>query len=78
VHGAFGVQRQAPLPSLTVEIRYRHQLFHDAFQLELKAMYGDAGSGKEPQSPALMAMVVLLQSCAGALGEGCADRRKRS
>jgi hypothetical protein len=45
---------------------HRHQLFDDAFQLELEAMYRDTGAGKEPHPPALMAMVVLLQSYAGA------------
>jgi len=45
---------------------HRHQLFDDAFQLELEAMYRDTGAGKEPHPPALMAMVALLQSYAGA------------
>jgi hypothetical protein len=45
---------------------HRHQLFDDAFQLELEAMYRDTGAGKEPHPPALMAMIVLLQSYAGA------------
>src|SRR5256885_15146145 len=45
---------------------HRQQLFDDAFQLELEAMYRDTGAGKEPHPPALMAMVVLLQSYAGA------------
>jgi hypothetical protein len=45
---------------------HRHQLFDDAFQLELETMYRDTGAGKEPHPPALMAMVLLLQSYAGA------------
>ena len=45
---------------------HRHQLFDDAFQLELEAMYRDTGAGKAPHPPARMAMVVLLQSYAGA------------
>jgi hypothetical protein len=46
--------------------QHRDQLFDDAFQLELEAMYRDNGTGKEPHPPALLAMVVLLQSYAGA------------
>jgi len=46
--------------------RHRHQLFDDAFQLELEAMYRDTGAGKDANPPALMAMVLLLQSYAGA------------
>ena len=45
---------------------HRDQLFDDAFQLELEAMYRDTGAGKDAHPPALMAMVVLLQSYAGA------------
>lgn len=45
---------------------HRDQLFDDAFQHELEAMYRDTGAGKEPHPPALMAMVLLLQSYAGA------------
>jgi len=40
---------------------YRHELFDEAFQTELEAMYRDTGAGKEPIPPALMAMAVLLQ-----------------
>lgn len=46
--------------------QHRHQLFDDAFQLELEAMYRDTGAGKDAHPPALLAMVVLLQSYAGA------------
>jgi hypothetical protein len=46
--------------------QHRHQLFDDAFQLELEAMYRDTGAGKDANPPALMAMVLLLQSYAGA------------
>jgi hypothetical protein len=45
---------------------HRRQLFDDAFQAELEAMYRDTGAGKDAHPPALMAMVVLLQSYAGA------------
>lgn len=44
----------------------RHRLFDDAFQQELDTMYRDTGAGKDANPPALMAMVVLLQSYAGA------------
>ena len=46
--------------------QHRRQLFDDAFQTELEAMYRDTGAGKDAHPPALMAMVVLLQSYAGA------------
>ena len=42
--------------------RYRRELFDDAFQGELAAAYRQTGAGKEPNPPALMAMVVLLQA----------------
>ncbi|MBK7823527.1 MAG: IS1182 family transposase [Tessaracoccus sp.] len=45
---------------------HRDQLFDDAFQRELETMYRDNGTGKDPHPPALLAMVVLLQSYAGA------------
>jgi hypothetical protein len=32
------------------------------FQLELEGMYREAGAGKDPLPPALMAMAVLLQA----------------
>ena len=44
----------------------RRHLFDDAFQAELESMYRDTGAGKPPLPPAFMAMVVLLQSYAGA------------
>lgn len=44
----------------------RHRLFDDPFQQELETMYRDTGAGKDANPPALMAMVVLLQSYAGA------------
>ena len=44
----------------------RHRLFDEAFQAELEEMYRDTGAGKDANPPALMAMVLLLQSYAGA------------
>ena len=41
---------------------HRHELFDEAFQRELEAMYRQTGSGKKPVSPALLAMVLLLQA----------------
>lgn len=46
--------------------KQRHELFDDAFQSELEAMYRDSGEGKQPVSPALLAMVILLQAYTGA------------
>jgi len=45
--------------------RHRHELFNDEFQAELEAMYRNTGAGGEPVPPALLAMVVLLQSYLG-------------
>jgi hypothetical protein len=45
--------------------RHRHELFDDKFQTELESMYRNTGAGTEPLSPALLAMVVLLQSYLG-------------
>lgn len=46
--------------------RHRHELFDDAFQSELEAMYRDSGEGKQPVPPALLSMVILLQAYTGA------------
>jgi hypothetical protein len=45
---------------------HRHELFDDAFQVELEAMYRDTGAGKVPVAPAQLAMAVLLQGYVGA------------
>lgn len=42
--------------------RHRHQIFTESFQEELAQMYRDTGAGKSPVAPALLAMIVLLQS----------------
>jgi hypothetical protein len=44
---------------------HRHEIFYDAFQSELESMYRDTGAGKDPKPPALLAMVLLLQSYGG-------------
>ncbi len=41
---------------------HRHELFDDAFQNELVAMYRQTGQGQAPQPPALMCMGLLLQA----------------
>lgn len=41
---------------------HRHEIFDDGFQAELEAMYRDTGAGVPPNPPALMCMVLLLQS----------------
>jgi hypothetical protein len=43
----------------------RHELFDNAFQGELEAMYRDTGAGKPAVPPALLAMVTLLQAYLG-------------
>lgn len=40
---------------------HRHEIFDDAFQAELEAMYRATGQGAEPQPPAQLCMVLLLQ-----------------
>ncbi len=60
--------------------RHRHELFDDAFQDELAAMYSDMPRGTPPKPPALLAMVTLLQayerkSDAAAVEEAVFDRR---
>lgn len=40
---------------------HRHELFNEAFQAELAAMYRGSGQGEEPQPPALLCMAMLLQ-----------------
>ena len=44
----------------------RRALFDDAFQDELAKMYRTTGEGKQPVSPAFLAMVILLQAYTGA------------
>jgi hypothetical protein len=39
----------------------RHELFDAGFQVELESMYRDTGAGKDPVTPALMAMATLIQ-----------------
>jgi hypothetical protein len=41
--------------------RHRHELFDEAFQTELDAMYRATGAGKAAVPPALLAMATLLQ-----------------
>jgi hypothetical protein len=41
---------------------HRHDLFEEAFQAELEAMYRQSGAGKPAIPPAVLAMVVLLQA----------------
>src|SRR5438105_8627817 len=53
---------------------YRHELFNDAFQDELAAMYRDTGAGKEPVCPARMAMAALLQGYDGASDAEAVER----
>jgi hypothetical protein len=44
---------------------HRQELFDEQFQAELESMYRDTGAGREPVPPALLAMIVLLQSYLG-------------
>jgi len=44
---------------------HRAALFDETFQAELETMYRDTGAGEEPVPPALLAMIVLLQSYLG-------------
>jgi len=44
---------------------HRQALFDEGFQAELETMYRDTGAGREPVPPAMLAMIVLLQSYLG-------------
>src|ERR1700736_892123 len=44
---------------------HRHELFNDAFQDELAAMYRNTGAGKDALPPAMMAMAMLVQGYLG-------------
>jgi hypothetical protein len=44
---------------------HRHELFDDAFQDDLAAMYRTTGAGKEARPPAMMAMAMLVQGYLG-------------
>lgn len=44
---------------------HRRELFDDEFQAELETMYRGTGAGREAVPPAMLAMVVLLQSYHG-------------
>lgn len=44
---------------------HRHELFDDAFQVELATMYRTTGAGKAPRPPAMMAMAMLIQGYLG-------------
>jgi len=58
---------QAASDAKTVRLSadHRHELFDDGFQAELEAMYRDTGAGREPVTPALLAMIVLLPELPG-------------
>ena len=43
---------------------HRHEIFDEAFQAELEAMYRDTGAGAEPVAPAMLCMVLVLQGYA--------------
>jgi hypothetical protein len=44
---------------------HRHELFDDALQDELAAMYRTTGAGKEARPPAMMVMAMLVQGYLG-------------
>lgn len=44
---------------------HRHEIFDEAFQSELEALYRDSGAGAEPVPPALLCMALLLQGYLG-------------
>ncbi len=60
--------------------RHRHELFDEAFEAELTAMYSDSPKGRPPLPPAMLAMVTVLQAADGtsdesAVNEAIFDRR---
>jgi hypothetical protein len=44
---------------------HRHELFDDAFQAELEALYRDSGAGSDPVPPALLCMALIVQGYLG-------------
>jgi Transposase DDE domain/Transposase domain (DUF772) len=42
--------------------RHRHELFDEAFQRELAALYGEGAKGQPPVPPARLALAVILQA----------------
>jgi hypothetical protein len=44
---------------------HRHEIFDESFQQELEQMYRQTGAGSEPNPPAMMCMVLLLQGYIG-------------
>jgi hypothetical protein len=44
---------------------HRHEIFDESFQMELEQIYRGTGAGKEPNPPAMMCMVLLLQGYMG-------------
>lgn len=62
----FLLKRMGRVRKLLAFLRlHRHELFDDAFQDELAAMYRATGAGKEARPPALMAMAMLVQGYLG-------------
>jgi hypothetical protein len=53
--------------------RHRHELFDEAFERELIAMYPTRTSGKEPVAPALLATVTILQAWLGVSDEDAVE-----
>ena len=68
--------RAAPRKKLFVFFRaIRGELFDDAFQEELLAMYRRTGAGKPPVPPALLAMATLLQAYTVSFRQACLTTR---
>ena len=53
--------------------RHRHELFDEAFERELIAMYPQRTSGKAPVAPALLATVTILQAWLGVSDEDAVE-----
>lgn len=53
--------------------RHRHELFDEAFERELIAMYPSRTSGKAPVAPALLATVTILQAWLGVSDEDAVE-----
>lgn len=65
-HEQFILKRLGRVRKLLGFLRlHRHELFDDAFQDELAAMYRTTGAGKDARPPAMMAMAMLVQGYLG-------------
>ena len=68
------IEKHCKKAKLFVFLRlHRHELFDEAFQKELAAMYPARSAGREVVAPALLAMVTVLQAALGVSDEDAVE-----